>query len=115
MVDLRCQHDKLLTFEDPRPTAKDPILAAAAAAGAQEWLDSLNRAREMAASQRLANSYTGDDEFRDLPPSFAGPARAAGPNMEEDMAAAAAKLDAEPKSRKRFSKRQSKSGLTAVF
>ncbi|KAI9816093.1 MAG: pkb-activating kinase-like protein [Thelocarpon impressellum] len=108
-------HDKLFTFEDPKATPKDPD---AATTSAQEWMDTLDRAMEMASSQRLAHAYPGEDEFRDLPPSFAGPVRpaglAAGSSLDDDVSAMG-NLEAEPKSRRRFSKRQSKSGLTAVF
>jgi len=120
-VDTR---DKVFTFEDPKTSSNDP---ASTAASAEEWLESLERAKEIAISQSLTNSYSGDDAFKDLPSGMSSPARTIGGDAKLEGAPVTSgrhtltksqggMADAESaKGRKRFSKRQSKSGLAAVF
>lgn len=97
---------------------------------AQEWLDAVERAREIAISQSMTASYSGDDAFRDLQsPGIAG-SSANTLDMGAERRAEAASAHSsrhtlqkfpstnspeELKGFKRFSKRQSKSGLAAVF
>ncbi|KAL8825395.1 MAG: hypothetical protein Q9191_004442 [Dirinaria sp. TL-2023a] len=114
--------DKHFTFEDPKASSSD---SSATSASAQEWLDAIETAREMALSQNSSISYTSDQSLqnggaagssRDLDldspprPETAGQGRntlqkhhQANPESDSFMG------------RKRFSKRQSKSGLAAVF
>ncbi|KAI9870668.1 MAG: pkb-activating kinase-like protein [Pleopsidium flavum] len=114
-VDTR---DKYFTFEDPKSSTND---ATTTAASTQEWLDTIERAKEIAVSQSVTNSYCSEDAFKDLPSSAStlggdtalhldnGPGRHTLQKSQRDS-------DVEStKGRKRFSKRQSKSGLTAVF
>ena len=112
------QRDKSFTFEDPKSSSSD---AAATAASTQEWLDTIERAKEIAVSQTMTNSYCSDDAFREMP----SPASTLGGDSALHMDNGTSRntlqknqrdSDAEStKGRKRFSKRQSKSGLTAVF
>ncbi|KZF25249.1 Pkinase-domain-containing protein [Xylona heveae TC161] len=117
--------DRVFTFEDVKPTTSDPN---STATSAREWLDTLERAKEIATSRSMANSYSGEDAFKDLLPSgVPSPASTMGedPKLGYDGApASTGRLtksqggsgDSEStKGRKRFSKRQSKSGLAAVF
>ena len=89
----------------------------------QEWLDSIERAKDLAMAQNAAGgSYSGDDAFKELgsgsPAStiagdsafanegfMSSGSRLSKHNLDPDMG----------KGRKRFSKRHSKSGLAAVF
>ncbi len=102
----------------------------ATAISAQEWLDALARAREIAISlQTSNNNYSNDDSLNlsssalsshastmdrttDLSPHAAGHGHSGRSILHKQQSGG----DAESlKGRKRFSKRQSKSGLTAVF
>ncbi|KAI9681578.1 MAG: pkb-activating kinase-like protein [Trizodia sp. TS-e1964] len=108
--------DKHYTFEDSKSHTSEY---------AQEWLDTIEGAKDLAMSQNLMNnSYSGDDAFKDLSPSYSSPSS----TLAGDAGLAAEALsngrgsksrevnDTEAsKGRKRFSKRQSKSGLAAVF
>ena len=103
----------------------------ASATSAQEWLDTLVRAREIAISmqnQNFNNNYSTDDSLNisssalshastidqptDLSPHSANHGHTGRGMLHKQHSGG----DAESlKGRKRFSKRQSKSGLTAVF
>jgi 3-phosphoinositide dependent protein kinase-1 len=103
----------------------------ATAIATQEWLDVLGRAREIAISvqQQSGNTYANDDTMNlstdalsshastmdqttQLSPPSAGASHSGRGILHKQNSGA----DAESlKGRKRFSKRQSKSGLTAVF
>jgi len=50
------QKDKHFTFEDPKSSTSD---ATSTAAAAQEWLDALDRSRDIASSRTMANSFSG--------------------------------------------------------
>jgi 3-phosphoinositide dependent protein kinase-1 len=100
----------------------------ATAIAAQEWLDMLSRAREFAMQQNN-NSYSNDDSLNlsssglsshastidqstDLSPHAATQTHSSRGILHKQHSGG----DADSlKGRKRFSKRQSKSGLTAVF
>jgi 3-phosphoinositide dependent protein kinase-1 len=94
---------------------------------AQEWLDMLARAQDFAMQQNN-NSYSNDDSLNlsssalsshastidqptDLSPHSAGQSHSSRGILHKQHSGDADSL----KGRKRFSKRQSKSGLTAVF
>jgi len=124
---MALQRDKHFVFEDPKPPSNE---AMATAVSAQEWLDALVRAREMATSQQSSNhNYSTDDSLNlsssalsshantidqstDLSPHSVGLGGAGRAMLHKQHSGG----DSESlKGRKRFSKRQSKSGLTAVF
>ncbi|RMZ89157.1 hypothetical protein DV736_g3611, partial [Chaetothyriales sp. CBS 134916] len=123
-VDTRDRH---FVFEDVKANAKEPT---ATAASAQEWADSLVKSRDLAISQQERTPlYCGDDSLNisssalssqpstidlptDLTPPTGGHSQASRGVLHKQHSGG----DAESlKGRKRFSKRQSKSGLTAVF
>lgn len=116
-VDTR---DKHLVFEDPKATTSDPD---GSKYSAQEWLDNIERAREIAISQSMTNSYSGDSAFNDLNSTLPSPASTLGGESAFDGVniPTARHLRKEHgdsdslKGRKRFSKRHSKNGLAAVF
>jgi 3-phosphoinositide dependent protein kinase-1 len=95
----------------------------------QEWVDTIERAREITLSQSANNSYSGDDAFKDLSSGMSSHANTLdrstefnseghGNNGREGRKTLMKHHDADSdslKGRKRFSKRQSKSGLAAVF
>ncbi|KAI9846708.1 MAG: pkb-activating kinase-like protein [Sclerophora amabilis] len=117
--------EKLFTFEDPKVDSNSAFGAA------MEWLETIDRAKEMAISQSMAknSSYTGDDAFKELSSSLSSPASTLGGDvgMSVDPTGSTtssgrlsksqqASNDTESiKGRKRFSKRHSKNGLAAVF
>ncbi|MCJ1275414.1 pkb-activating kinase-like protein [Puttea exsequens] len=110
--------DKHFSFEDPKSATSD---GSSTSASAQEWLDIIERAREIALSQSISNSYSSDDAFKELqPPSTSrgldldspGPMET-GPQRHTLQKHHSS--DDSFMSRKRFSKRQSRSGLAAVF
>ena len=112
------QRDKHHLFEDPKATSIDPD---GSKYTAQEWLETIERAKEFAITQSITNSYSGASTLNDLDSAISSPAT----TINGDGALEAVNvpqgslrrdLDAESsKSRKRFSKRHSKNGLAAVF
>ncbi|KAI1474135.1 kinase-like protein [Daldinia eschscholtzii] len=97
--------------EPPRPTAED-------------WLESLQQARDFAISQNLSRSYTSDNAFGEMSSSMSSPAStfgAEGYNINDrshrnHLSKSQASLDdASTAKRNRFSKRQSKQGLGSAF
>lgn len=110
-------------FEDLKPNPNDPM---ATANSAQDWLETIERAKEMAISQSLQNSYSGEDAFN--VPSSALSSHASTLDRRADFNPEASSgprghlaknhsgADTESiKGRRRFSKRTSKNGLAAVF
>ena len=109
------QKDKHFAFEDPKSASSD---GSATSASAQEWLDAIERAREMAASQSISHSYNGEDAFKELQSGPSSSSR--GLDLDSLESRNTLQKPHNPDSdsfmgRKRFSKRQSKSGLSAVF
>ncbi|KAL9031100.1 MAG: hypothetical protein Q9196_000835 [Gyalolechia fulgens] len=107
--------DKHFTFENPKSASSD---GSATSASAQEWLDAIERAREMAASQSTSNFYSGEDVLKEIQSGPSSSCRA----LDIDSSEGRNTLQKPPRNesesfmgRKRFSKRQSKSGLSAVF
>ncbi|KAH7083447.1 kinase-like domain-containing protein [Paraphoma chrysanthemicola] len=108
--------DKQFVFEDPKSTTSDPD---GSKYSTQEWLDSIDNAREYALSQSMTNSYSGDAALNELGSSLSSPTS----TMDGDAALEGVNIptarhlrkdhgDAESiKGRKRFSKRHSKNGL----
>ncbi len=119
------QKDKRFTFEDPKASSST---GSATSAAAQEWMDAIERAIEVAQSQSVANSYAGSEIFGNLAPPMSRRGTSGEVASESSMepgqsSSARSHLQKNPSSRdgeelkgfKRFSKRTSKSGLAAVF
>ncbi|RVX73772.1 hypothetical protein B0A52_02662 [Exophiala mesophila] len=120
--------DKQYVFEDSNAKSGEQM---ATATSAQEWLDALVRAREIAMSlqaQSSTQNYSNDDSLNlsssglsshastidrstDLSPHSGGHGLSQRGILHKQNSVDGESL----KGRKRFSKRQSKSGLTAVF
>lgn len=127
---LTCiQRDKHYTFEDPRATTSDP---AGSRYSTQEWLDAVQQAQEVAMATSVTNSYSGDSMLNDLNASaVSSPADSLGADAVLPMSGPSAserhnlrhtlRKNTDDESikgrdkRHRFSKRNSKSGLAAVF
>lgn len=104
--------------------AADPTLTSLST---QEWLDTIERAKELAISQSANNSYSGGESFDVTSSAFQSHANTMDRSMDIEgnpnsgtntlrNTLMKQNSDAESiKARKRFSKRQSKSGLAAVF
>ncbi|KAI1654202.1 kinase-like protein [Daldinia decipiens] len=99
------------SLEPPRPTADD-------------WLESLQQARDFAMSSNLSRSYTSDNAFGEMSSSMSSPASTFGPegynindrSHRNHLSKSQASLeDAANAKRNRFSKRQSKQGLGSAF
>ena len=87
-------------------------------------MEMLERARDFGLSQSMTNSYSGDSALNDLGSTLSSPASTLGGDAALDgvnvptarLRKAALDADNESvKGRKRFSRRQSKNGLAAVF
>jgi 3-phosphoinositide dependent protein kinase-1 len=88
-------------------------------------MDAIDRAKDVALSQSMANSYSGESQYGDLASTISSPASASGGDNigeQQSMHSVRNTLRKEQgdnesvKSRKpRFSKRHSKNGLAAVF
>ncbi|KAI0837287.1 kinase-like protein [Hypoxylon sp. FL0890] len=99
------------SLEPPRPTAQD-------------WLDTLQQARDFATSANLSRSYTSDNAFGEMSSSMSSPASTFGPDSynindrshRNHLSKSQASLEDPPNTkRNRFSKRQSKQGLGSAF
>lgn len=105
-------------FEDPKSTTSDPD---GSKYSSQEWLDSIEQARDYAFSQTMQGSYAEDAALSELRSDLPSPTSTLGGDAALDgvniPAARHGHLrkeqgDAESlKGRKRFSKRHSKNGL----
>ncbi|KAL4782429.1 kinase-like domain-containing protein [Aspergillus varians] len=120
IVDTREKH---FVFEDPKPSSSS---AGTTALSTQEWLDTLDRAREMALAQQNNGPYSADDAFRDLSSGFSShantldraseiPHEAAPPPGRATLVKHQGNDSESVKGKKRFSRRHSKNGLAAVF
>ena len=116
IADHPSQRDKRFVFEDPKPSSSN---LGATAISAQEWLDALDRAREMA-----SQNNSGDEGFRDLSSGMSSHSNTLDRTSEIQDGALHGRAtlikhqatDSESvKGRKRFSRRHSKNGLAAVF
>ena len=119
------QRDRHYVFEDIKPSSSDPM---ASAISTNEWLEALERAKAIAHEQAANNAYSGDESFNISNSALSSSANTmdqasdVSPSSMTHVRAALHKQhsgnDAESikgAGRKRFSKRQSKSGLAAVF
>ncbi|KAL2863648.1 PDPK1 family serine/threonine-protein kinase [Aspergillus lucknowensis] len=119
IVDTR---EKRYIFEDPKPSSSN---IGTTAISAQEWLDTLDRAREMAQAQQSSGPYSGDEVFRGLSSGLSSHTNTLDQGSEtphEPVSSGRATLvkhqgnDSDSvKGKKRFSRRHSKNGLAAVF
>jgi 3-phosphoinositide dependent protein kinase-1 len=102
--------DKQYVFEDPKSTTSDPD---GSKYSTQEWLDSIEQAKDYAISQSLANSYSGDSNFNDLNSALPSPTTTLdGVDIPTARHLRKDHGDTDSiKGRKRFSKRHSKNGL----
>jgi 3-phosphoinositide dependent protein kinase-1 len=93
-----------------------------------EWLESLERAKDLAISQNVVGSYPNDNGFGDMSSSMSSPASTMGgrSNFPEGFSISdrsgrnqvnksQASLEDTNVKRNRFSKRQSRNGLGAAF
>lgn len=123
-TDIGLQREKHYVFEDPKPSSSN---IGATAVSAQEWLDALDRAREMAMTQQSSGPYSAEDAFRDISSGFSSHTntldRNSDPQTESGGHAPGRNhlvkhqgTDSDSaKGKKRFSRRHSKNGLAAVF
>jgi 3-phosphoinositide dependent protein kinase-1 len=107
------QRDKQFVFEDPKNTTSDPN---GSKYSTQEWMDSIEQARDYALSQTMTNDATMAELTSGLstPTSLGGDSALDGVNIPSSRHGHLQKdrVDSESvKSRKRFSKRHSKNGL----
>ncbi|KAI1097566.1 kinase-like protein [Jackrogersella minutella] len=108
------------TFEDVKP----PSSLEPPRPGAEDWLESLQQARDFAVSLNLSRSYTSDNAFGEMSSSMSSPASTFGPegynindrSHRNHLSKSQASLeDTATTKRNRFSKRQSKQGLGSAF
>lgn len=112
--------DKQYTFEDPRGSVSDPE---GSKYSTQEWIEKIEWAKELAISQSVATSFSADSQYTDMASAIPSPASTAGSeanvdNMPPSHTRNVLRREGDTESLKkkhRFSKRQSKSGLAAVF
>lgn len=116
---MNTQRDKHYVFEEPKTSSSG---AASSANSIQEWIDTLDRARELAISQQ-SSAYSGD-EYRELSSGFSSQANTLDHSADlqtEVQPSVRSTLQKNTgdneslKGKKRFSKRHSKNGLAAVF
>lgn len=106
-----------MAFEDPKPASGGQD---ASALSAQEWIDALDRAKEMGSFQPMS-SYGGDEGFRELSSGVSSHANTLDRSNELSGGRNALVKNQGPndsdstKAKKRFSRRHSKNGLSAVF
>ncbi|EFQ98596.1 AGC/PDK1 protein kinase [Nannizzia gypsea CBS 118893] len=117
-IDTREKHH---VFEETKPSSD----AAASKLATQEWLEVLDRAKELASVYSTPNSYAGDDGFRDLSSGVSSHANTLNhaddsptsqyPQSSGRNALSKPSPEGDSKSKKRFSRRHSRNGLSAVF
>ncbi|GAB1313629.1 serine/threonine protein kinase [Madurella fahalii] len=111
------------TFEEPKSSQNE-----GAKFSVDEWIESLERAKDLAISQNVVGSYNSDNGFGDMSSSMSSPASTMGgrANFPEgysisdrsgrnQLNKSQASLEETNVKRNRFSKRQSRNGLGAAF
>ncbi|AEO71062.1 uncharacterized protein THITE_2123045 [Thermothielavioides terrestris NRRL 8126] len=111
------------TFEEPKSSQNGD-----AKFSVDDWIESLERAKELAMSQNMAGSYSNDNGFGGMSSTLSSPASTMGgmANLQEGYNISdrsgrnqpnrsQASLEETAVKRNRFSKRQSKNGLGAAF
>ncbi|ERT00121.1 AGC/PDK1 protein kinase [Sporothrix schenckii ATCC 58251] len=98
-------------FEEPKQGSLDGGMAAV-----EDWIESLERAKDLALSQNILASYRSE-EFGDMSSSMSSPASTLGGRMNHPGRSQSNGDDTiiSERKRNRFSKRQSKNGLGAQF
>ena len=100
-----------------------------AASSVDDWIEVLDKAKDLALSQNLAGSYTSDNAFGDMSSAVSSPASTLGGRVpypegfgindrggRHHLTKSQASLEETTSSkRNRFSKRQSKNGLQSAF
>lgn len=115
------QHGTHYSFEEPRSSNSSDV----GRTTPDEWIETLDSAKDFAMSQSMLGSYNNDSNFAEMSSSVSSPTSTlgGGNTYAEGMGGGDRNgrknltknpEDAPPK-RHRFSKRQSKSGLAAVF
>ncbi|KAJ9132595.1 Serine/threonine-protein kinase ksg1 [Pleurostoma richardsiae] len=112
------------TFEEPKNSAATD----GGKFSVEEWIESLDRAKDLAISQNLVGSYSSDNGFGDMSSSMSSPASTLGGRGQfpegfsvsdrsgrNQLSKSQASLEDTSTKRNRFSKRQSKNGLGAAF
>lgn len=113
------KRDKQYTFDDPRGSTSDPD---GTVYSTKEWMEKVDLAKELATSQSVAHSFSADSQYSDLGSAMPSPVSTAGSEAAgyegNTHARNVLRRDGDSDSLKkkhRFSRRQSKSGLAAVF
>lgn len=111
------------TFEDTKlASVSDSQLTV------DEWMESLERAKDLAISQNLVGSYNSDNAFGDMSSSVSSPASTLDRKVpypegfsisdrsgRNHLSKSQASLEESSTKKNRFSKRQSKNGLGPAF
>ena len=95
---------------------------------ADEWIDSLQRAKDYAISQNPTGSYSSDNAFGEMSSSFSSPSSTLDKRVpypegfsisdrsgRNHLSKSQASLEESSSKKNRFSKRQSKNGLGPAF
>lgn len=126
MISNILQHGTHYSFEEPRSSNNSDV----GRTSPEEWIETLDSAKDFAMSQSMLGSYNNDSTYGEMSSSVSSPTSTlgGGNTYAENTYAEGMGVtdrngrknltknqeDAPPK-RHRFSKRQSKSGLAAVF
>ncbi|KAL2167959.1 hypothetical protein VTG60DRAFT_598 [Thermothelomyces hinnuleus] len=114
------------TFEEPKSSQQNSD----AKFSVDDWIESLERAKDLAISQNLIGTYNSDNGFGDMSSSMSSPASTMGGGLasyseggysvsdrsgRNQLSKSQGSLEEVNVKRNRFSKRQSKNGLGAAF
>lgn len=112
------------TFEDTKLASQ----GSESRSSAEEWLDALQRAKDLAISQNPAGSYGSDTAFGEMSSSFSSPSSTLDRRVQHPegfsisdrsgrnhLSKNQASMDESSSKKNRFSKRQSKNGLGPAF
>jgi 3-phosphoinositide dependent protein kinase-1 len=111
------------TFEEPKTSQSESTKFSV-----DDWIESLERAKDLAISHSQVGSYSSDNGFGDMSSSMSSPASTMGGRAtfpegfsvsdrsgRNQLTKSQASLEETNVKRNRFSKRQSKTGLGAAF
>lgn len=115
------------TFEEPKSSQQNSD----AKFSVDDWIEALERAKDLAISQNLVGTYNSDNGFGDMSSSMSSPASTMGGGLagysegggysvsdrsgRNQLSKSQGSLEEVNVKRNRFSKRQSKNGLGAAF
>ncbi|KAI5456274.1 kinase-like domain-containing protein [Mariannaea sp. PMI_226] len=115
------------TFEEPKSQSPSPPSEGTTSAAA-EWIECLERARDIAMSQSMPTNYGGDNGFADMSSTMSSPASTLGGRAglsdgfgvsdrqgRNHLSKTQGGVEDPAPKRNRFSKRQSRSGLGSAF